>query len=422
MNASTANRRILVVDDNEAIHGDFQKILQPPTSSHADVDAEAEALFGAADGPAAATARRVEADFELSFACQGRDALAKVEQARKDGKPFALAFVDMRMPPGWDGLETVTALWKADPEIQTVICTAYSDRTWEEIVDALDVRDRWLVLKKPFDVIEVLQIANALTEKWNLARFADTQRDALERMVEIRTAELVREQRVVREFLMSASHELLTPLNGVLGMLQLLAGEVTDAERQEYVREAEGCAESLHGLIRRILAFNEGEGGRPETPAVPFRPLDLLRECAQHHRRAAAAKGIDIECLALTAPDELWTGPADAVRNALSLLADNAVKFTPQGRISLEAGPTTDGLAFTVRDTGIGLSQAQLEWIRIPFAQADGSAARRHSGIGLGLPLARRWIAAGGGRLEIEGAQGAGVVAGFNVRARRALA
>jgi signal transduction histidine kinase len=418
MNASRGipdgNRRILVVDDNEAIHRDFAKILQPEEGTIHDVDADAALLFGAA--PSIEKAQ----PFGVSFASQGQEALTAVAAARAAGRPFAMAFVDMRMPPGWDGLRTIMELWAADPEIQTVICTAYSDRTWEEIVAALRARDRWLVLKKPFDVIEVLQMANALTEKWNLARFATTKREAMERLVGIRTADLVREQKVVREFLMSASHELLTPLNGILGTLEMLSGTdpVPQAERVRFARDATRCAEDLHGLVRRILAFNQAESERLECPDQPFRPLELLGECLHRHRSAAAAKGIAVEVHAAERLPADWIGPVEAIRNALDLLTDNAVKFTPQGRIRLEAESAEGGLRFLVRDTGIGLSAEQLEWIRIPFAQADGSRTRRHSGIGIGLPLARRWAQAGGGGLEIDGAPDCGVTASFRVSAR----
>jgi signal transduction histidine kinase len=409
-----ANRRILVVDDNEAIHRDFAKILQPEEGTVHDVDADAALLFGAAPS------MEKSQPFDVSFASQGQEALAAVNAARTDGRPFAMAFVDMRMPPGWDGLRTVMELWTADPEIQTVICTAYSDRTWEEIVAALKARDRWLVLKKPFDVIEVLQMANALTEKWNLARFAATKREAMERLVEIRTADLVREQKVVREFLMSASHELLTPLNGILGTLELLAGAdpLPQAEQVQFVRDAERCAQDLHVLVRRILAFNQAESDRLECPDQRFQPLELLRECVQRHRSAASGKGIAIEARVADPIPADWIGPVEAIRNALDLLTDNAVKFTPQGQIQLEAGTVQGGLRFLVHDTGIGLTEAQLEWIRIPFAQADGSRTRRHSGIGIGLPLARRWAQAGGGNLEIDGSPDRGVSASFQVAAR----
>ncbi|MEO6568722.1 MAG: hypothetical protein ABIO94_08150, partial [Opitutaceae bacterium] len=181
-----SNMRILLVDDNPSIHDDFRRILSPENRCD-DLDADAAALLGAPVSPPPAGTC-----FDLDSAMQGQEARDMTIEACRIGRPYALAFVDMRMPPGWDGLVTIGKLWEVDPELNVVICTAHSDHSWEEIQGALPVRERWLVLKKPFDKIEVLQLAHALTEKWNLTRMANARRATLERMVEGRTAELRR--------------------------------------------------------------------------------------------------------------------------------------------------------------------------------------------------------------------------------------
>jgi signal transduction histidine kinase len=412
---SSINRRILVVDDNEAIHGDFGKILSG-SGDASDVDDEAAALFGEV------ASRAVKTAFEIEFASQGDEALQKVVAAREQGRPFAMAFVDMRMPPGWDGLTTITELWKADPEIQTVICTAYSDRSWEEIQATLSTRERWLVLKKPFDKIEVLQMAHALTEKWNLGRFAATKMDALERMVTARTRELADAHRVKNEFLMNASHELLTPMNGIQGFLDLLSGTSPTPEQADFVREAQGCAERLHGLIRQILEFNRAEAGQTEVNAEPFMPGDLLREIVSTHKTDAGAKGLALHTRIADDLSPEWVGPKETVRTALGLLVDNAIKFTLQGTVTLEVAKAEEGLEFVVHDTGIGLTSQQLDWIRIPFAQVDGGMNRRSTGIGIGLPLAHRLARAAGGSLHLEAGAERGLRASLTVRARPATA
>src|SRR6202040_1929797 len=105
-------------------------------------------------------------------------------------RPYAIAFVDMRMAPGWYGIETANRIWEHDPDIQIVVCTAYSDNTWDEIREKLGRTDRLIILQKPFDNVEVLQLADALTEKWRLARQAGSRMEDLERRVEERTREL----------------------------------------------------------------------------------------------------------------------------------------------------------------------------------------------------------------------------------------
>ena len=175
----STNHRLLVIDDNRAIHDDFRKIL-----GEADPLAAAEArLFGKPEATA----------FEIDVALQGADGLSLVQQANRDGRPYAMAFVDVRMPPGWDGVETTRRLWEADPDLQIVICTAHSDYSWNELTDVLGQPDRLLILKKPFDAVEVLQLANSLTEKWRLLQQTRGSMANLETLVNERTERLQRE-------------------------------------------------------------------------------------------------------------------------------------------------------------------------------------------------------------------------------------
>ncbi|HYD82619.1 MAG TPA: PAS domain S-box protein, partial [Opitutus sp.] len=180
--------RILVIDDTTSIHEDFRKILRraAPTAS-ALLDAHAS-LFGDKMPPPP------DLGFEIDCASQGQEGLALLQGALAENRPYALAFVDVRMPPGWDGVETIRHLWAADPTLQVVICTAYSDHSWEETVRQLGHGDSLLILKKPFDTIEALQLANALTKKWAIARrdrelLADLDERVRQRTAELRSSE-----------------------------------------------------------------------------------------------------------------------------------------------------------------------------------------------------------------------------------------
>ena len=178
--------RILVIDDNRAIHDDFRKILCPAASAVADLSAAEAALFGDE------LSQETTAQYEMDSAYQGQEALGLVSKSMMSGRPYSLAFVDVRMPPGWDGIETITRLWQADPHLQCVICTAYSDYSWEEMVSKLGRNDRLLILKKPFDNVEVSQLVVALTEKWTLARQVRSQMRNMESLVGERTVQLER--------------------------------------------------------------------------------------------------------------------------------------------------------------------------------------------------------------------------------------
>ena len=180
--ADSPSYRILIIDDNQAIHDDLRKILIGDSGATPDLLADEEFLF-----------QRHEvrgAKFELDSAFQGQDGMALAAQAVAEGRPYALAFVDIRMPPGWDGVETVLHLWKAYPDLQVIICTAYSDYSWNDIVKKLGHSDSLVILKKPFDNIEVIQLAHALTKKWTVSREAGAKRQELEKMVREATAEL----------------------------------------------------------------------------------------------------------------------------------------------------------------------------------------------------------------------------------------
>lgn len=157
------NRRVLVIDDNPDIHDDIRKILSGP-KAEAELDQMESALFGKTTQPAVAET------FEIESAFQGEEGLRLVEESVRSGNSYDLAVVDMRMPPGWDGLQTIEHLWRADPDLQVVICTAFSDHGWGEITERLGIQDRFLILKKPFDDCELQQMVRSLSEKRGLLR------------------------------------------------------------------------------------------------------------------------------------------------------------------------------------------------------------------------------------------------------------
>jgi PAS domain S-box-containing protein len=179
------NNRILVVDDNSAIHKDFKKILHESANRGEHLESAEAILFGdIKNGPS-----EIES-FEIESAMQGREGLAMVKKALEAGRPYATAFVDVRMPPGWDGIETVARMWEVQPDLQVVICTAYSDYSWEDMMRRFGRSDNLLILKKPFDNVEVLQLAHALTKKWQVTKQAALRLEEMDVMVRQRTQEL----------------------------------------------------------------------------------------------------------------------------------------------------------------------------------------------------------------------------------------
>ncbi|MEM9411729.1 MAG: hybrid sensor histidine kinase/response regulator, partial [Planctomycetota bacterium] len=179
--------RIITIDDNPSIHEDFQKILSK-TGEDEQLSASVAAFFG--ESESSENVNPLALEVELDSALQGEDGYQKVLQAVSEGRPYTLAFCDMRMPPGWDGLTTIEKLWEADPNLQVVICSAYSDSTWLDISQRLGHSDRLLILKKPFDNVEVLQLAVALIEKRRLIDESSRRQEHLENLVRERTIHL----------------------------------------------------------------------------------------------------------------------------------------------------------------------------------------------------------------------------------------
>jgi CheY-like chemotaxis protein len=178
------NHRILVIDDNRAIHEDFRKILLTVSKTSDDLDAPEAELFGQT------TVDSKPPVFEIDSAYQGQEGLELVEKSLWEDRPYAMAFVDIRMPPGSDGVGIISRIWQRYPDLQVVLCSAYSDYSWEDMLKVLGFTDRLLILKKPFENIEVLQLAIAMTEKWRLLQQVRLRLDDLERIVKERTLAL----------------------------------------------------------------------------------------------------------------------------------------------------------------------------------------------------------------------------------------
>jgi len=193
--------KIMIIDDNISIHHDFIKILK--TESSDKMDQLNNELFGS-------NVNLLEyPQFEIDVASQGKEGVDKIKEAFAQGIHYALAFVDIRMPPGWDGIETIKHIWEIDKDIQIVICTAYSDYSWEETVAHLGKTDNLLILKKPFDNISVRQLASALTTKWHLTQETRNYMANLQQQVNDKTLSLQESLSLVKSTFESSSDGIL---------------------------------------------------------------------------------------------------------------------------------------------------------------------------------------------------------------------
>lgn len=349
MNPPNEPRRVIVIDDNPSIHGDFHKILGDSTGGDGGLAEAAADLFG----PEETIAKSTKPSFQLASAFQGREGLVAVQQALRNGHPFEMAFVDIRMPPGWDGIETTQRLWEADPDLQVVICTAYSDYDLDQIVNLLGQSDRYVILKKPFDPIEVTQLANALVEKRRLVLQVRQQMSALEGVVQLRTEELTKSEerfRLItecaadligiidaegRRLFISPSHE------KVLGYT-IAELEAINAYEQVHPEDREGLRQvlrhSLESNEQEVIAYRcqhkNGSWLYLEAHGVPFRNgqgiieglLMVSRDISERKQAEQERQRLEIQLRQgqkLEAIGQLAAGIAHEINTPIQYVGDN---------------------------------------------------------------------------------------------------
>jgi len=408
------NRRILIIDDNESIHQDFRNILRSAEDVSDDLAESKAALLECETAPT-----QQKDTFIIDSAHQGKEGLQMVCRAIEENHPYAMAFVDMRMPPGWDGLDTIAHIWEKYPELQVVICTAYSDHSWDEIVERLGCTDQLLILKKPFDNVEVRQLVYALTEKWQLAQKAKLKTQELMAMVRSRTQDLevahqellginkrlANAKRTAEEanrsksmFLANMSHEIRTPMTAIIGYTELIREE--DSQNQMPI-ERIGALDTilrngrhLMTIINDILEISKIEEGKLKVEPVKCTVSSILADLRAMMHIRAGEKGLYLTSdFTGLIPETICTDP-NRLRQILINLIGNAIKFTAKGGVHLNVKYLNDDensqIQFDIIDSGIGLSEEQIERLFQPFTQADTTTTRDYGGTGLGLVICRR--------------------------------
>lgn len=386
--------RILVVDDNPAIHEDFRKILDMGSSTASAADDILDAFLsdpaqGKESGGSAVGFK--PKDFEIVSAHQGQEAFELIEQSIRERNPFSLAFVDVRMPPGWDGIQTLEKIFAIEKNIQAVICTAYSDYSYEEMMSTLGASERLLILKKPFDPIEVQQLANALVEKWQLAlsnrerleevRAYAASLETVNRALSSDKAMAVAYSRSRTDFVVDAGKALAKPLQALKDSPELAASLLPIASEIELV-------------IAQMSRLAELEGGL-QTSAFEQSACRARFEAPLEHARAfAAERGIEFEVTGVEdLPDHAHLDGA-LVEELITHLFEGAIHACPaasvSAKIAFENDPGSSGAPLRVAVTidGLELDPTGKAAIFEPFGH---NATRLHLALARQLARLHRW-------------------------------
>ena len=265
--------RILTIDDNEAIHEDYRKVLCASTSNTKLTEAT-ELLFG--ESASKVRSHTNHFHYRIDSAFQGEQGVDLVKKSVEENRPYATAFVDVRMPPGIDGVETCKLIWEIDPSIALVLCTAYSDHSWEEISSQLGHTDKLLILKKPFDPLELRQIAAAQTARWDLTKIVEQHTQTLETRVQQRTME-ISETRDLVFFTLARLAESRDPETGqhlerIEGYTRLLVQWLSKNGPYQDVLSEHHCEQ----ICRSSVLHDIGKVGIPDS--VLLKPGRLTRQ------------------------------------------------------------------------------------------------------------------------------------------------
>ena len=405
--------RILVIDDVASIHRDFKRILMPaePDNGTTQLDELESRLFS----------KRVNRTpvfrFDVDFTLQGTEGLELVRAACESGRPYRAAFVDIRMPPGWDGVETISRIWELAPSTEIVVCTAYADYAWLDLVDRLGATDRFVILKKPFDPAEVQQLAFALCQKSVLKEQADdwtrqlseaNERLRLEAEQRAEVEAQVRQSErlaAVVQLAGGVAHDINNVLTVIRMGLDMVGREPQLSDRAtRRLAEIEGACERVTTLVRSLLTFSRRQ-------SVRLKPVNLAELVDGIGSVIERLIGDEYE-LRVDCDDGLRAVHADwnQMEQVVVNLAINARDAMPSGgTIAIEirnATPPCEDVVLRVRDHGTGMPQEVLAQVFDPFF----TTKEEGQGTGLGLSVVHGIVAGHNGTIEIQSEPGTGTV------------
>jgi two-component system NtrC family sensor kinase len=413
------NNRILIVDDNPSIHEDFQKIfIDRINRVNPSLDKLSSAIFGEEE-----SSLKSNLKFELDFAFQGKEAYEKVVASLKNNTPYSMAFMDVRMPPGWDGIETIKKIWEVDSRIQMVICTAYSDYSWVQILETIEHSESLLILKKPFESMEVLQMAYSLTTRWSLARQVELKGEELEALIKLRTNELNEKTKTLYETEKLASvgvlaggvaHEFNNINAVVLGFTEVaLMNKSIDAKSREYFEKIKTAGLRGKKITKNLLLF----AGKGVFDKKNVNLKDLVGIVITLLQKEASFENViitkEFENIPMIKIDQgmITQVLLNLLKNALEAMAEMEVK-----NLNIKGYFDKEWVYIAIADSGSGIPNETLKNIFDPFYSTKGPYSKgdthqaKFQGTGLGLSVSHAIVASHNGDIDVQSIENQGSV------------
>ncbi len=409
---------VLVIDDQEAILANFATLLDPRQD---DVEATLDELAAALGDTSAPTSSTQAIRYRMSYARQGLAGVEQCRAAKLAGQAFSVAFIDIHMPPGIDGVQTAALLWSIQPDLEIVLCTAHSMYTWHEILDKVPRRDQLVILRKPFDPIEVRQLAACLSDKAARGRALAHQLDQLEQRVASEVARrLELELGALQKFealgrlAAGVAHEINTPMQYIQSSLEYLGDAIEQSKLRDSQPEIAGemslsVLDALDGvsrvaaIVRSVGEYAHVQRRQQAAPVDVNRQIQMAAQLGRTEYKRAAELVLDLGELP---PVE---GYADELGRAiLNLLINASHAITAKGtrgKITISTRALVDGVQLSVSDTGIGIPPEHRSHIFEPFF----TTKELGKGTGQGLALVRKTIVEQhAGRIDVESVVGQG--------------
>ncbi|MBF0328631.1 MAG: response regulator [Nitrospirae bacterium] len=362
------------------------------------------------------------------FSCNSADNAIEVFKANN----IDAVLSDIKMP-GITGIELMEQLHWIDPDVPVVLFTAYADL--DTAVNAIK-KDAFDFIIKPFDPDVLVKAISRATMFRKYRNMEKNYRNMLEQEVNEKTKELlltvgelkkardvaIEASRLKSEFLSNMSHEIRTPLNGIIGFTDLILDMDLPSQLRKNTEMISTCASSLNKLLNNILEIAVLESGNYKFVERQFNLNDIISGLNKEYLPEAVKKGLLLTFNMAADLPSMFIGDDFKIKQVLSLLLDNAIKFTEKGDVRLDItfnSEPADGMTelfFSISDTGIGIPEDKVSKVFDSFTQGDGSLTRRHGGTGLGLAIASKVIGMMGGKLRVASKKGKGTDFHFSVK------